>query len=283
MADAILTPGGIYQIRNTTNGKRYIGSAIKLRTRLNQHRSDLNTGKHFNVKLTRAWEKYGADMFSFEVIERVEIKTDLIVREQYWIDHYKAATDGYNIKPTAGSSLGHKPSPESIEKRAAKLRGKKRPKEVGAKISAAKMGIKTGPEVGAKVAKALRGYKHTTEARANMSAAHKGLKQSPDAIEKTRAANLGRKHSEETRAKISAVQIGRKQSPEAIANRMAAMLPIFASPEYKAKISAASTGRIVSSETRDKLRYKKSPEHRRKLGDSIRAAWARKAQEKLEC
>jgi group I intron endonuclease len=107
------------------------------------HRSLLARGKHHSVKLQRSWAVHGESAFSFEVLEEVISMESLIDREQYWIDFLNAIDPltGFNVAPTAGSSLGRKHPPEVI----AKMRGPRRkmpPRspEHCAAISTAKMG-----------------------------------------------------------------------------------------------------------------------------------------------
>lgn len=45
---------GVYCIINLIDGKRYVGSAIDLKERLNQHYRELSTHKHFNDHLQRS-------------------------------------------------------------------------------------------------------------------------------------------------------------------------------------------------------------------------------------
>lgn len=109
---------GVYQIRNTINSKCYVGSTNNHLDRIRRHRRALRCGCHHSIHLQRAWNKYGEDAFSFEMIE--EVATDkLIEREQHWIDTMKSASrdHGYNIAPTAGSSmLGYHHTEETKEK-----------------------------------------------------------------------------------------------------------------------------------------------------------------------
>lgn len=56
---------GIYAIVNTINGKVYIGSSKSVEGRCNGHFRDLRNHKHYNVKLQRAWNKYGEQSFSY--------------------------------------------------------------------------------------------------------------------------------------------------------------------------------------------------------------------------
>lgn len=105
---------GVYEIVNRTNGARYIGSSVNMRTRWAGHRCSLNNGGKFsNKKLYHAWRKYGEPAFEFRVL-LVCKPEDCEMYEQIYID---ALNPRYNIrKIAAGSNLGVKRSPESITK-----------------------------------------------------------------------------------------------------------------------------------------------------------------------
>ena len=62
---------GIYRLRNTKNNKSYIGSSINLSSRKTRHFSYLRLNKHYNPHLQASYNKHGADLFVFEVIEEV--------------------------------------------------------------------------------------------------------------------------------------------------------------------------------------------------------------------
>lgn len=175
---------GIYQIRHTVSGKVYIGSASAFLSRWARHRKDLKKGHHHSRRLQNSWNKHGADAFRFEILEFVDNKADLIVREQDWINRLQShrPSVGFNISPTAGSPLGVK-----------------RSAEVRAKMSASRKGS-PGPIV-------------TPEARARGNAKRRGVPLAPERRDKLRAAILGKKASEETRAKLSAMRKGRKMGP----------------------------------------------------------------------
>lgn len=110
-----LNQSGIYQIRNLVNGKVYIGSAVNLKKRIYRHQYELKKNKHTNDYLQKAWDKYGEENFSFEVIEIIDAKDSLIEREQLWLDKFESykRKNGYNICPIAGSSLGTRHSEET--------------------------------------------------------------------------------------------------------------------------------------------------------------------------
>jgi group I intron endonuclease len=99
---------GIYKITNKVNGKFYIGSAVNIKERWDKHRSDLYNRSHKNPHFLAAWNKYGERNFKFEVIEFVEDKKLLLMREQHWINWFDASKNGYNINPNATSGGNNK-------------------------------------------------------------------------------------------------------------------------------------------------------------------------------
>lgn len=115
---------GVYGITCSVNGKRYIGSSKDIQNRWWTHRYVLRKSKNHCLLLQNAWNKYGEDAFVFEVLEHVDNLDDLIVREQYYLDTLKPE---YNLRTIAEKNTGITWSPESVEKTAAKNRGKKRP------------------------------------------------------------------------------------------------------------------------------------------------------------
>lgn len=59
---------GIYQITNTITKQKYIGQSINIKSRWINHKNELNKGIHHNCKLQESWNKYGSDVFIFEVL-----------------------------------------------------------------------------------------------------------------------------------------------------------------------------------------------------------------------
>lgn len=88
----------IYKITNTINGKIYIGQTNDFYRRRKEHRSLLRTNKHVNRHLQFAWNYYGENSFSFEILEECPIDR-LNERESYWISTLKSRNQdyGYNI------------------------------------------------------------------------------------------------------------------------------------------------------------------------------------------
>lgn len=166
---------GIYAIINALTGKIYIGSALRINTRWNCHRSELASGDHGNRYLLRAFRKEPS-AFQLQLVEELNSPTKdiLLAREQFWIDFYESAnpTKGYNIAPKAKSCQG----------------------------------IKRDPGYVARVSKSLTGFKHSDQARANMRAAQARIKRHPrSAISKLRMqwAHLGLKPSDSAIAKAA--------------------------------------------------------------------------------
>ena len=76
-------PAGIYRIRNIATGKAYVGSSIRLRSRFSSHRSDLTRGTHHCQPLQRAWAKYGAAAFTFEVLAYCDPEQVLFFEQRF--------------------------------------------------------------------------------------------------------------------------------------------------------------------------------------------------------
>jgi group I intron endonuclease len=128
---------GIYKITCTANGKIYIGSAINLRLRRNQHYSALNVNKHCNKYLQRTYNKYGKNDFKYEVLECCNPDI-LIEREQYYLDTLLFAQEylrkennkfrkaGFNLCPVAGKTLlGVRKSKETRKRMSLARKGEK--------------------------------------------------------------------------------------------------------------------------------------------------------------
>lgn len=133
---------GIYIIVNSVTNKFYIGSAVNISARWRQHLSRLKACCHDNIKLQCAYNKHGKDAFNFYILELVYDKSQLLIREQFWLDKTKAVDCGYNIQSTAGSNLGRIFSKEHKDKISLKLKNRVFSDETRRKISIAKTGKK---------------------------------------------------------------------------------------------------------------------------------------------
>lgn len=228
---SIPATGGIYKITCTVNGKFYIGSAVNLYTRHYDHFSTLRRSTHKNIHLQRAYNKYGKDAFTFEILELVPDREMLTTREQHWFDELQPFGDqGYNIAPNAISLLGKRHTPETRAKISQAHMGMSPTPETREKLRQANLGKKMPPSFiekqKARIMKPetrakLQGRKWTPEQKANL----KAIRNTPEALERNRQAQLGKKLSPETKEKLRQASTGKKMSPEAIkkswANRRA--------------------------------------------------------------
>lgn len=65
---------GIYKITNSIDNTNYIGKSKDIKTRIRKHKYRLTYGIHHNTHLQRAWDKYGAENFLFELLEECEVE-----------------------------------------------------------------------------------------------------------------------------------------------------------------------------------------------------------------
>lgn len=233
---------GIYQIRNKLNAKCYIGSAVVLGRRWRAHLSELRRGRHKNGHLQAAFNKYGEEAFGFSVLEYVADASQLIPREQCFLDTIKPE---YNMSPTAGSSLGCQCSPETR-----------------AKISAAKKGTYPSDETRRKLSEARKGKHPSAETRAKMSLVKSGERNPMYGRTGKRNPMYGKRHSEESRKKMSEALVGRQTSEET-----------------RRKLSKAGKGRRHTEETRRKLSLAKMGDRNPNYGKHLSIETRRKLSE----
>lgn len=117
---------GIYKITNTTNNKCYIGSSSFVQARIRLHKSHLKKNIHTNKHLQSSYNKYGSELFIYEIIEECSIE-DLITREQFWIDILEVCNNkkGYNKRLQAENNVGLKRSEETKRKISESKKGKR--------------------------------------------------------------------------------------------------------------------------------------------------------------
>ena len=212
---------GIYLLRNTVNGKLYVGQSVHTGRRWHEHKKSAARGD--KSPLYNSIRKYGCDAFEFVVVEVCDpLKLD--EREEFWFSFYdvRNPSKGYNILPAgqngrvmdeatrkwlSDSMRGRKLAPETIEKIRATNTGRKHSEATKKKQSLAHIGKVVSPHTGQKISQAVRerwatmseeekaeyakarsGYTHSAQAKAKMSLCHKGVPKSAETRERMRKA-----------------------------------------------------------------------------------------------
>lgn len=101
-------PMGVFRVRNTVNGKSFVGSSVDLPSMLNRQRAQLGFGGHPNKELQRDWQAMGAEAFAFEVLDTLAPREEagwdpadeLRALEALWLEKLSPYGErGYNSEP----------------------------------------------------------------------------------------------------------------------------------------------------------------------------------------
>lgn len=156
---------GVYKIRNTVDGKVYVGGTQNLQQRKYQHFYDLRSGRHHNDRLKSAYNIYGRSAFKFEVIQTLPYGADIHSVEQKYINENRSydPEHGYNIAPKADSTVGVPCSEKKKELIGIANTGKVRPEEARRKCSewTRNRNLNAGQEMYRKIAESAR-LRHST-------------------------------------------------------------------------------------------------------------------------
>jgi group I intron endonuclease len=270
----------IYLIKNTVNGKVYVGQSTNTQKRLLAHRSLLRKGKHPNVHLNAAWQLYGEDAFQLYVeveglsdVEVDQVEIDLIAK-------YRAMDKCYNLD--GGGKLGYTHSDETKDKiregHAGKPKGpmseyhkeqiskahRNRPMTEEREKQWEDARSKRGPiteESRQKMRDSHKGKTLSKEQRQKIGEALRNSEVAKEARAKVNASNVGRVHTEEEREKISLGLRGKKFTAERIENMSLSHMGKELSDEHKRKIGDSQRGKSKPPVTE---------EHRKKIGDANR-------------
>jgi group I intron endonuclease len=208
----------------------YVGSAKDFNNRFDRHLADLKLGKHHNIILQRAFDKYPEETVKFSILHVSEYDKQLILeKEQYFIDQYKSI-HGSRCCNISGASFGdvltnHPNKKDIIKKRsetqrlnASNMSNEEKSIKFGRPKERNGMFGKTHTD---EVKKFLSEREISNKTREKMSiAAKEKFNKRPDLIdnlsnkakEKTGDKNnfFGKKHSLESKAKMSKALKGKK-------------------------------------------------------------------------
>lgn len=151
---------GVYELRNTTSGKQYIGSSVNMPARWGAHRNDLRAGRHCNAHLQASWDAHGEAAFQFRPL-MLCAPDALREWEQRYINDF---TPEFNLaRDVVAPMLGRRHLVSTKEKMSLALRGNTRA-----------LGRMFSPEHKERIAEFHRGRKRSAETCARISAAKKG-------------------------------------------------------------------------------------------------------------
>jgi group I intron endonuclease len=162
---------GVYEIKNISNNKRYVGSSTNIPSRFSQHRRMLANNNHHSAALQNAWNFHGESVFKFNILAIIEL-SELVDTEQRLLNQVFSEDDCYNSSKDA----------------TAPMRNRCHSLETKLQMSINRTGDKNS----------FYGMNHTKESRLAISASKKG----------SIAHNLGVESSIDTRNKISASKKG---------------------------------------------------------------------------
>jgi len=111
---------GIYKIICLENKKVYLGSSHNIKKRISRHYSDLKNSRHHNIYLQRAWDKYGKDSFTYEIVKEVEKEEILKVEDEFLKE--LDFDNSFNIAKNAcgGDNISNHPNRSEIVKKMTK-------------------------------------------------------------------------------------------------------------------------------------------------------------------
>lgn len=104
---------GIYIVENIATGRKYVGHSINVGMRWYTHLDSLAYGKHVSKLMQDDYDEYGAESFSFRIIETVEkcgdLKERLVKLEQEYMDSDEWEYNTFRASKKYANSI---PAPE---------------------------------------------------------------------------------------------------------------------------------------------------------------------------
>jgi len=215
---------GIYTVTNAVSGTVYVGQARNIRKRWEVHRSTLESGNHRNRYLQRAWNKYGAEAFRFEVLVNLsEVMADeLALRlNQEEIEALKRFPDTYNLME-AGFS-GTIASDATRQVLSQLRRAMWADPVLRSRIVASMRERAADPEHQKRRGRGIAAWRNSPEAKAAVSAHFLGLWTDPEHRKIQSAKRKANWQDEAYRAQQSESRKAAWQDPQKRANRIAGL------------------------------------------------------------
>lgn len=185
---------GIYLIQNVITGERYVGSSRDVYHRRNQHFSELQKGVHRNNRIQSSYNQYGKENFIFNVLEDVENKDDLVLREQYWLD---TINPEYNLLKTANNNTLTRSEflLEKYKRHGDLIRGKKASEETKKKQTLGLLEYWATPGIKDSRRLTQDQKNHLSEVNTGKNNPNWGLKRTPEQLENMSKGRANVKHT----------------------------------------------------------------------------------------
>jgi group I intron endonuclease len=172
---------GIYCITNNINGKKYIGQSVNIKNRWQQEKHLSGINKH----LESAFQKYGLENFSFEVLEECQEK-ELNAKEVDYIKKFNSTNREMGYNQTTGGEhfkvINKTPmSEETRRKISESKKGQKFSETHKNNLSKSwKKENHVSPEISKKISESSKGRKMSISTRRKISESNKGKKRTAE-------------------------------------------------------------------------------------------------------
>lgn len=183
---------GIYEIKNTVTGKRYIGQTVDYEKRKASHINALKGNYHSNKYLQSSWNKYGESAFEFSLIAESDAEHLNELEVEYIRRFDTVVPNGYNMTLGGEGTRGFKWSEESRSM-----------------VSKSRKGKQIGVDA------PFYGKKHEAETLEKLRLATSALWRDPTFRQRQVEAHTGKKQSEETKCKRSVALAGNTNNKRA--------------------------------------------------------------------
>jgi len=103
-----IRPMGVFCLKNIKNNKILVGSSLSLHQAYSRLNFILDQGGYMNRELQKEWKEYGADNFTFEILDELKpvdadpkqnYGDDVKALEELWLEKLQPYGEkGYNLK-----------------------------------------------------------------------------------------------------------------------------------------------------------------------------------------
>ena len=188
---------GIYCITNKINGKRYIGQSINIQNRWRQEKRLNGVNKH----LKSAFEKYGLENFSFEILEECQEK-ELNAKEADYIKKFNSTNREMGYNQTTGGEhfkiINRTPMSEETKRKISESKKGQKFSETHKNNLSKSWNKKNhvSPEISKKISESLKGHKTSISTRRKISESNKGKKRTAEQNLKNSLRRKGKTYEE---------------------------------------------------------------------------------------